>query len=231
MRRFITIIAAVVTSAVAPVASASPVRDALSDVGVRTTKEETLKPLGAGVDFEFGSTLVDATGRAFDASGADMHEAFGIGYTLQTGVSYYATDWLGVLVAGRFVDFAGPDGCGRAKDCGAFALQLPVMVELAPFGRTEGPFVRAGLGAFTYYAGYDSSTTIALKSTFGEYKALAGWRWSPGRRGAIDFGLGIDAGRFDHVETHGVPGALDAEITKKAWHYTLGLDVTTHFHL
>lgn len=186
-------------------------------------------PLGAGVDLETSLGLAVPFGRVVDAGGSTMSDTFGLGQTAQLGIAIYPTAKLGLVVGARLTHFTGPSECG--KSCDGAAIQLPLLLEVAPLGRAEGPFARVGAGLLPRYWVVAGGDSLRASGGVAEYVGSAGYRWAASPFASLDLALGLAVGRFERLSVSTSEGHVEGEVIAPAWHYALAIDCAVHWHL
>lgn len=191
-----------------------------------------------GLLFSLRTGVLVPAGRYGDASGLGLGD-FGPGASSTLSIGYYVTPHIGLIggVRGSY-GHRGVSGCSSSdRSCGGYTIQVPLMVEYAPSGRTRGFFLDGGIGLFTTYAVYSDAGTLTATSPV-EAKLGVGYRWEPvlpSPQGPKHTGWGVelyanvDMGQFSHLEGSSPDGDFSGDVAsdKKAIHaaFDVGLAV------
>jgi hypothetical protein len=198
------------------------------------------KPSRGGL-FSIRTSVVVPTGSYAD--GVSLSD-FGPGEAVTATLGYFVTPHIGLLAAARgSYGHSGFSGCkdptSSSSTCGGYTLQVPLLVELAPSGRTHGFFADVGVGLLTQYKAYGDAGTLAVTSPI-EAKLGVGYRWEAGflsRNKHPGWGFELyanaDIGQFSHLTLHSVDGSVDGDIApeKKSIHTTFDLGVALYWGL
>lgn len=190
------------------------------------------KPAGRGFVLTIGSGASFLGGQA--AQGVDVA---GGQMTFELRMGAYFTRHVGIVAGAQGGYGFLAKGCSSHCE-NAVSYQFPLLVQFAPRDRQRGVYFEAGFAALpTYLASTDgkgggSPETLSLSAPI-DWKLGVGFRVprKDSNKGAFDVRLGIDLGKFDHVESRTVNGDAVGDIApnKMAMHFALGLSAGWHF--
>lgn len=218
----------------------SSVASAADHTGAPTSRSDEPVSEQRGFIWNFGLAAVAPAGKWADVPGASMGDIMpGAGMSLSFGAYFHRH--LGFTAGGRVSAHSlGGDSCTKSTSddgCQAFSVQVPVMLEYAFDTRKQGLYTEAGLGLLTHYFFVGRNGGGSVGNNFGEMKGGLGYRIPASAfaelkgkpsRGSLDFFANVDVGQFDKVSVHAGDVSANADITKRAWHYTFEIGVRIH---